>query len=97
MDSNNHVSICLEKLKTYTCLPHRETSLSPPVKIVLLNVPRLFVMVSCLFNAAKALDHVFFVDHFCYLCFVFVMVSCLFNAAKALTSWLSCVMCLSRV
>ena len=56
-----------------------ETSLSPPVKIFLLTVPRRF----------------FFCGSFCYLCIVFVMLSCLYIAAlwssagKGLSSWLA--------
>ena len=59
------------------------TSLSPPVKYFLLAVPR----------------RCFFVNGFCYLCFVFIMLFYLFIAAlwspagKGLTSSLSCVWC----
>ena len=60
-----------------------KTSLSPPVKFVLLTFPR----------------RRFFYGPFCYLCLVFVMLSCLFMAAlwsparKWLASWLSCMLC----
>ena len=59
------ITLCMFIIKLFMYFKnswHDETCLSLPLKISLLTVPRW-----C-----------FFLDPFCFLCFVFVMISCLF-------------------